>query len=315
MADLGLSTAEVGMTLQNAFSGNTDAKFREGDMEYNINVVLDQFDRNSINDIAGLSFINGQGQQIRLKQFATIVPSSGTTMLQRYNRVPSVTVRSQVIGRPVGSVGEDVMKRVNALELPDEVIIIPEGDMKYQAEAFGSLGIAFLASILFVYLIMVALYNSYIYPFVVLFSIPLAIIGALLALGLTMQSLTIFSILGIIMLVGLVGKNAILLVDFTTQMKKEGHGTREALLLAGRVRMRPILMTTFSMIFGMLPIALATGAGSEWKNGLAWALIGGLTSSLFLTLIVVPVVYYIFDLMKLKIRRKRPLQPVPVSQG
>jgi HAE1 family hydrophobic/amphiphilic exporter-1 len=207
------------------------------------------------------------------------------------------------------------MKRVNALELPDEVIIIPEGDMKYQAEAFGSLGIAFLASILFVYLIMVALYNSYIYPFVVLFSIPLAIIGALLALGLTMQSLTIFSILGIIMLVGLVGKNAILLVDFTTQMKKEGHGTREALLLAGRVRMRPILMTTFSMIFGMLPIALATGAGSEWKNGLAWALIGGLTSSLFLTLIVVPVVYYIFDLMKLKIRRKRPLQPVPVSQG
>jgi HAE1 family hydrophobic/amphiphilic exporter-1 len=149
----------------------------------------------------------------------------------------------------------------------------------------------------------------------VLFSIPLAIIGALLALGLTMQSLTIFSILGIIMLVGLVGKNAILLVDFTTQMKKEGHGTREALLLAGRVRMRPILMTTFSMIFGMLPIALATGAGSEWKNGLAWALIGGLTSSLFLTLIVVPVVYYIFDLMKLKIRRKRPLQPVPVSQG
>ena len=315
MADLGLSTAEVGMTLQNAFSGNTDAKFREGDMEYNINVVLDQFDRNSINDIAGLSFINGQVQQIRLKQFATIVPSSGTTMLQRYNRVPSVTVRSQVIGRPVGSVGEDVMKRVNALELPDEVIIIPEGDMKYQAEAFGSLGIAFLASILFVYLIMVALYNSYIYPFVVLFSIPLAIIGALLALGLTMQSLTIFSILGIIMLVGLVGKNAILLVDFTTQMKKEGHGTREALLLAGRVRMRPILMTTFSMIFGMLPIALATGAGSEWKNGLAWALIGGLTSSLFLTLIVVPVVYYIFDLMKLKIRRKRPLQPVPVSQG
>jgi HAE1 family hydrophobic/amphiphilic exporter-1 len=159
---------------------------------------------------------------------------------------------------------------------------------------------------------MVALYNSYMDPFVVLFSIPLAIIGALLALGLTMQSLTIFSILGMIMLVGLVGKNAILLVDFTNQMKAEGHNTRDALILAGKVRMRPILMTTFSMIFGMMPIALASGAGSEWKNGMAWALIGGLTSSLLLTLIVVPVVYYIFDRIKVRSTRKKEIVPVTV---
>ena len=304
MATLGLSTATVGMTLQNAFSGNTDARYRDGDSEYDINVMMDQLDRNSINDVSGLSFINDRGQSIRLNQFATIRPSSGTTQLQRYNRVPSVTVQCQVIGRPVGSVGEDVMKAVNGMQLPAEIVIIPEGDMKYQAEAFGSMGLAFLASILFVYLIMVALYDSYIYPFVVLFSIPLAIIGALLALGLTMQSLTIFSILGMIMLVGLVGKNAILLVDFTNQSRAEGHSTMDALLLAGRVRMRPILMTTLSMIFGMLPIALATGAGSEWKNGMAWALIGGLTSSLFLTLIVVPVVYYLIDSLKSKMTRK-----------
>jgi HAE1 family hydrophobic/amphiphilic exporter-1 len=303
MATLGLSTAMVGMTLQNAFSGNNDAKYRNGDNEYDINVMMDQFDRNSINDISGLSFINDKGQSIQLNQFAVIRPSSGATMLQRYNRAPSVTVQCQVIGRPVGSVGEDVMNAVNSMKLPKEIVIIPEGDMKYQAEAFGSMGIAFLASILFVYLIMVALYDSYIYPFVVLFSIPLAIIGALLALGLTMQSLTIFSILGIIMLVGLVGKNAILLVDFTNQSKAEGHSTFDSLLLAGRVRMRPILMTTFSMIFGMLPIALASGAGSEWKNGMAWALIGGLTSSLFLTLIVVPVVYSIVDKLKQKVSK------------
>lgn len=305
MAALGLSTAMVGMTLQNAFSGNNDAKFRDGDNEYDINVVMDQFDRNSINDVSGLSFMNDKGQSIRLNQFAVIMPSSGTTVLQRYNRVPSVTVQCQVIGRPVGSVGEDVLKAVNAMKLPKEIVIIPEGDMKYQAEAFGSMGVAFLASILFVFLIMVALYDSYIYPFVVLFSIPLAIIGALLALGLTMQSLTIFSILGIIMLVGLVGKNAILLVDFTNQSKAEGHSTFDALILAGRVRMRPILMTTFSMIFGMLPIALATGGGSEWKNGMAWALIGGLTSSLFLTLIVVPVVYSIVDRLKEKMQKRK----------
>jgi len=314
MASLGISTATVGLTLQNAFSGNNDAKYRDGDNEYDINVVMDQFDRNSINDISGLSFTNNKGQSIRLNQFAVIRPSSGTTVLQRYNRVPSVTVQCQVIGRPVGSVGEDVMKAVNDMKLPKEIVIIPEGDMKYQAEAFGSMGIAFLASILFVYLIMVALYDSYIYPFVVLFSIPLAIIGALLALGLTMQSLTIFSILGIIMLVGLVGKNAILLVDFTNQSKAEGHSTFDALILAGKVRMRPILMTTFSMIFGMMPIALASGAGSEWKNGMAWALIGGLTSSLFLTLIVVPVVYFIVDKLKEKVNRMTASKtPKPLS--
>jgi HAE1 family hydrophobic/amphiphilic exporter-1 len=293
------------MTLQNAFSGNTDTRYRAGDNEYDINIVLDQFDRNSIADIGALTFLNDRGQSIQLNQFATIRPSSGTTILQRYNRVPSVTVQCQVIGRPVGSVGEDVMKAVGSMKMPPEIVIIPEGDMKYQTEAFGSLGIAFLASILFVYLIMVALYDSYVYPFVVLFSIPLAIIGALLALGLTMQSLTIFSILGIIMLVGLVGKNAILLVDFTNQSKAEGHSTYDALILAGKVRMRPILMTTLSMIFGMMPIALATGAGSEWKNGMAWALIGGLTSSLFLTLIVVPVVYDLADRVRMKVIRHR----------
>ena len=303
LADLGLSTAMVGMTLQNAFSGNTDAKYRDGDNEYDINVVMDQFDRKSINDISSLSLTNNRGQLIQLSQFATLRPSSGTTVLQRYNRMPSVTVECQVIGRPVGTVGDDVMKKVKSMHMPEEITVIPEGDMKYQAEAFGSLGIAFLASILFVYLIMVALYDSFLDPFVVLFSIPLAIIGALLALGLTMQSMTIFSILGMIMLIGLVGKNAILLVDFTNQMKGEGHNTREALILAGKVRMRPILMTTLAMIFGMLPIALATGAGSEWKNGMAWALIGGLTSSLMLTLVVVPVVYFMFDRMKERFSR------------
>ena len=314
MATLGLSTAAVGMTLQNAFSGNTDAKYRDGENEYDINVVMDQFNRKSIADVSSLTFTNNKGQLIQLNQFAAIRPSSGTTVLQRYNRVPSVTVQCQVIGRPVGSVGDDVMKTVKAMKMPKEIVIIPEGDMKYQTEAFGSMGIAFLASILFVYLIMVALYDSYIYPFVVLFSIPLAIIGALLALGLTMQSLTVFSILGMIMLVGLVGKNAILLVDFTNQSKAEGHSTYDALILAGEVRMRPILMTTFSMIFGMLPIALASGAGSEWKNGMAWALIGGLTSSLFLTLIVVPVVYSLVDKLKMKLSRKTSPASLPAVQ-
>ena len=173
--------------------------------------------------------------------------------------------------------------------------------MKNQAESFGSLGLAILAGILFVYMIMVALYDSYVYPFVVLFSIPVAMVGALLALALTMNSLSIFSILGIIMLIGLVGKNAILLVDRTTHNQKEGMNVYDALIEAGRARIRPIFMTTLTMVFGMLPIALSTSAGSEWKAGLAWALIGGLTSSMFLTLILVPVVFVKMEGLKEKV--------------
>ena len=145
---------------------------------------------------------------------------------------------------------------------------------------------------------MVVLYDSLIDPIVIILSIPLAIIGAFLALALTMNTLDIFSIIGLIVLIGLVAKNAILLVDFTNYMKRDRNmGTFEALIEAGKERLRPILMTTFAMIFGMLPIAMATGNGAELKNGMAWVIIGGLTSSMLLTLVVIPVIYYIFDKM------------------
>src|SRR5690554_811342 len=145
-----------------------------------------------------------------------------------------------------------------------------------------------------------------------MFSIPLSVIGSLLALALTNNSLNIFTILGLIMLIGLVAKNAILLVDFTNQMKARGQSTREALINANHARLRPILMTTIAMVFGMLPIALAAGAGSEWKNGLAWVIIGGLLSSLFLTLIIVPVVYQTFDSILHRLGMDKP--PLPVDE-
>ena len=167
--------------------------------------------------------------------------------------------------------------------------------MQQQSDAFGSLGLALVIAILLVYFIMVALYESVVYPFVVLFSIPVALIGALLALALTMESLTVFSIVGMIMLLGLVAKNAILIVDFTNQLKAEGMPVVDALIEAGKERLRPILMTTLAMIVGMLPIALASGAGAEVKNGMAWVIIGGLSSSLLLTLLVVPSIYLVVD--------------------
>ncbi|MDX2305008.1 MAG: efflux RND transporter permease subunit [Microscillaceae bacterium] len=309
MAELGLSTDLVGATLQTAFSGNIDSKYKEGAFDYDINIRLDAFDRDRPEDVSQLTFINTQGEQIRLEQFAEVIPSSGPAILERRSRLAAVTLKSQVVGRPVGTVGEEVQTLIAGAGLPAYINIAYDGDLKLQNDAFGTMGIALLASILFVYLIMVALYDSYVYPFVVLFSIPVAVIGALLALALTMESLNIFSLLGIIMLIGLVGKNAILLVDFANHQKAQGLSTFDALIEAGRERLRPILMTTVAMVIGMLPIALASGAGAEWKNGLAWALIGGLTSSMLLTLVLVPIVYSIADyLLALggKIFRRKP---------
>jgi len=151
---------------------------------------------------------------------------------------------------------------------------------------------------------MVALYDSFVYPFVVLFSIPVAVIGAFLALNLSLSNLSLFALLGLIMLMGLVVKNAILIVDFTNQLKTEGKHFKEALIIAGKERMRPILMTTISMVVGMLPIALATGTAAEWKNGLAWVIIGGLLSSLILTVFLVPMIYYLVDTAKEKLSKK-----------
>ncbi|GAB1473185.1 hypothetical protein MASR2M69_06260 [Bacteroidota bacterium] len=160
-----------------------------------------------------------------------------------------------------------------------------------------------LIAIVLVYLIMVALYESYLHPFVILFSIPLSIIGALYALALSQQSLSIFSIIGMIILVGLVAKNAILVVDFTNTLRKEGKELKDALISAVHLRLRPILMTAISTVVGMLPIALSHGTGSEWKSGLGWVLIGGMTSSMLLSMIIVPVVYIMAENVKIRVKR------------
>jgi len=303
MADFGLSLATVGPVMATAFSGNTDAKYKDGSYEYDIDIIYDSFDRRNRSDVSNLIFINSAGQQIKLSQFATITYGNGSTKLERYDRVSSITVQAQVLGRASGDVGDDIKSQIAKLALPPEVSISYDSDMKFQADAFGSLGFALLTAIFLVYLIMVALYESYLYPFVVLFSIPLAIIGAIFALALTKCNLSLFTIMGIIMLVGLVAKNAILVVDFTNHLKKNGYRTTRALLMATRIRLRPVLMTTMSMIIGLMPIALATGPASEWKNGIAWVLIGGLTSSMLLTLVVVPLVYSITDNLKSRTQR------------
>lgn len=312
MAILGLDASQVGNALQNAFSGNSNAKYKESGNEYDILINLDQFDRSNIDNVKELSFTNNKGQNFTLSQFASVSVGMGETIRQRINRLNSITVQSQVVGRPVGTVAEEIKAKLSRSKVPSGISIDYEGDVKNQGDAFGSLGIALMTAIILVYLIMVALYESLIYPFVVLFSIPVALIGALLALALTMETLNIFSIIGMIMLMGLVAKNGILIVDFTNQLKAEGASIEKALLEAGKERLRPILMTTLAMILGMLPIAMASGPGSEVKNGMAWVIIGGLTSSMILTLFVVPSMYLIVEKIKMR-SSKRTVENIEIK--
>ena len=298
MATFGLTVFDVGTTLRVALTGDDESKFREGQKEYPIRVILDKFDRENPEDVARLSFVTPQGRLAELQQFADIYSASGPTKLERFNRVSSIMITGYVDNtRPLGNVNQEFQKILGAGTAGGTTVEFV-GDEKNRSDSFGQLGLALLASIIFVYLIMVALYDSFVYPFVVLFSIPLALIGTMFTLAITGNALSIFSILGIIMMVGLVAKNAILLVDRTNDNKQKGAGTEAALAEAVETRIRPIFMTTLSMVFGMLPIALARGAGSEWKNGLAWALIGGLTSSMFLTLVIVPIVYTWIDRLR-----------------
>ena len=291
MAALGLTLDYVGSELRVAINGDNNSKFPDGQSEYDINIQYDEFDRNNPAELENFTFVNMYGQQIYLKQFADVVYTSGPSKLERKYRNSSVTVMSMVVGRPSGDIGEDIKAEIDKLDLPRSIKITYENDLEMQDESFGSLGIAFLIAILFVYLILAALYNSFIYPLTVLLTIPLAIIGALYSLALTLNSLNITTILGMIMLVGLVGKNAILLVDRTNQNREEGKSVIDAIMEAAKTRLRPILMTTLTMVFGVIPIAISSGASNEMKHGLAFVLIGGLTSSLFLTLLLIPVMY------------------------
>jgi hydrophobic/amphiphilic exporter-1 (mainly G- bacteria), HAE1 family len=304
MQRLGLTTAYVGMNLRTAFTGNDDATLTENGTEYPVRIWFDGYNRQSYEDVQRLSIVNPMGLPVEVSQFATVERDNSPSLLERKDRQPAVTLTSDALGRPSGTVADDVVAYLKNNPLPDGIQMTWGSDIKRQNDSFGALGSVLLISFLLIYLIMVALYDSFVYPFVVLFSIPVAAIGAFLALNLSLNNLSLFALLGLIMLMGLVVKNAILIVDFTNQLKAEGKHYKEALIIAGKGRMRPILMTTIAMIIGMLPIALGKGTASEWKNGLAWVIIGGLFSSLILTVYLVPMVYYIVEKLKERFTRQ-----------
>jgi HAE1 family hydrophobic/amphiphilic exporter-1 len=308
MQRLGLNTALIGLNIRTAFTGNDEATLTQNGTEYPVRIWLDEFERRNYDDVKRLSIINPAGIPIEVSQFAEVVQDNSPSLLERQDRQPAITITAEALGRPSGTVADEVVAYIKSNPLPAGIEMTWGSDIKRQNDSFGALGSVLIISFLLIYLIMVALYDSFVYPLVAMFSILVAVIGAFLALNLSLSNLSLFALLGLIMLMGLVVKNAILIVDFTNQLKANGMHYKEALITAGKERMRPILMTTVAMVAGMLPIALAKGTASEWKNGLAWVIIGGLLSSLILTVYLVPMVYYAVDRVKERVAIWRGLE-------
>jgi hydrophobic/amphiphilic exporter-1 (mainly G- bacteria), HAE1 family len=304
MSALGLTMDNVGLTMQMTFQGNNVLKYTENNYEYDINIRADRAFRQKTEDVEGITFINNRGESIRLDQFAEINLGTGPNKLERFNRNSSVNIRTQVFGVASGTVSSQFLEKIEKTGIPRGITIEPTGDVKSMADSMNVLTAALLLSIVLIYLSLVVLYNNWSDPFVILFSIPLSILGAILALALTNTPLSIYGMLGLVMLIGLVGKNAILLVDFAKEALKEGKSINDALTGAVQIRTRPILMTALSTIIGMLPVALTTGSGAELRNGMAWVIIGGMALSTFLTLIVVPVVFKIMHSITNRFGRK-----------
>jgi len=288
---LDIDPLQAGMTLRAAINGIDDFNFRKQDKEMPIRIILDNKFRNSINDIRKLTVLNNAGASIPFSESAEIAETYASSNIERINRANSITIKSQVIGRPAGTVSNMLKSKIEKMNLSPDLNIIWGGATKRTMDGLRSLILAAIIAIFLIYMVLVALYNSFTYPWVVLLSIPLAIIGAFIILALKMEALSVFTVLGLIILIGLIGKNSILVVDFANKLQEKSMTARDAITESVKLRFRPVIMTSLAMIIGLLPIALSKGAGAEWKNGMAWALIGGLSSSLILTFYVVPVIY------------------------
>jgi len=264
-------------------------------------VQLPKSGRQKVADLADLSLAsnkldeNGKPIMIPLRQVVDFVPSSSPQVLKRQALQRRVAIYAGVQGRPAGDVDADVQKAIKAIDLPPGVRFDVAGNAQQMAETMGGAMMALGIAVIFIYLVLASQFGSFLQPIAIMVSLPLSLIGVLAALLITGSTLNIFSVIGFIMLMGLVTKNAILLVDFTNQRQREGLGQFEALMEAGQVRLRPILMTTLAMVFGMLPMAIGMGDGGESQAPMGRAVIGGVITSTILTLVVVPVAYTYLD--------------------
>jgi multidrug efflux pump len=293
--NLGVSTINIAQTIQSAFSGQRFGYFIKDGKQYQVIGQLIRDKRNAPIDLKSLYVTNNKGELIQLDNVVTLTEQSAPPQLYRFNRYVSATVSAGLApGKTIGD-GIKEMDKISSQVLDETFSTALSGASKDYAESSSSLLFAFLLAIGFIYLVLAAQFESFRDPFIILFTVPLAIFGALISLWYFNQTLNIFSEIGIIMLIGIVTKNGILIVEFANQRKAAGLTKIEAIKDAAAARLRPILMTSFSTVLGILPIALALGAGSESRVSMGIAVIGGLIFSTFLTLLIVPAVYSYFS--------------------
>ncbi|HAT29930.1 MAG TPA: nodulation protein NolG, partial [Janthinobacterium sp.] len=301
-SDLGLSVAQIGGALRPFVAGDTSSHWLADDgQNYDVNVQLPKAGRQKIADLGQLSLAsskldaNGNPLMVPLRQVVEFVPSSSPQVLKRQALQRRVAIYAGVDGRPFGDVDAEVQKAIKGMALPAGVRFDVGGQSQEMAETMGGAIAALGIAVIFIYLVLASQFGSFLQPIAIMVSLPLSLIGVLLALLVTGSTLNVFSIIGFIMLMGLVTKNAILLVDFTNHGQRAGKSQHAAILDAGQVRLRPILMTTLAMIFGMLPMAIGLGDGGESQAPMGRAVIGGVLTSTLLTLVVVPVAYTYLD--------------------
>jgi HAE1 family hydrophobic/amphiphilic exporter-1 len=312
-SDLGLSVGQVANHLRLLIAGQNVGTWRAADDQtYDINVRLEPSARDAAADLERLPLLvsGADARIVRLEQVARVEASTGPNQINRRDLAREVAISGNVYGRSVGEVSADITAALKQIEFPPGYSWRFGGSTKNMQESFGyALSSLFLA-VLFIYMILASQFKSFLQPMALMTSLPLTLIGVVLALLMFGSTLSMFSVIGVVMLMGLVTKNAILLVDFAIRAREQGTERSQALLMAAKVRLRPILMTTLAMIFGMVPLAFALTEGSEQRAPMGQAVIGGVITSSLLTLVVVPVAYcYLDDLAQWLRRRWRAAAP------
>jgi HAE1 family hydrophobic/amphiphilic exporter-1 len=297
-SNYGVSVSNIAAALHTAIQGSNAGVYRENGEEYDITVKFNNAQVKSAEEIGSIRIANDQNQSVFLNQVASLSNSDTQQSISRKDRQNTVQITANVQGRSVAQITREIAPKLDGLSKPAGYEVKFGGAQADTNTAFVALLKAFLVSIVLLYMILVVLYESFLTPFLRMLSLPVAIIGALCFLALTRNSLNIMSMIGIIMLDGLASKNGTLLIDYTNTLMKRGLPLREALLEAGVTRLRPILMTSATMIVGMLPAALAIGEGAEYKSGMAMVIIGGMIVSTILTPVLIPVVYTLIDDMR-----------------
>jgi multidrug efflux pump subunit AcrB len=308
--ELGLTAPQLASSLRAYVNGEIATYWTTSDgQQVEVEVRLPAQARERIDQMRHLPVaFSRDGTPILLDTVASIVPVVNPEVIRRQNLQRREAIFAGVEGRPSGDAGKDVKQLVDSIRLPPGFSFDIGGATKEQEDAFAAMVSALTLSVIFIYIVLASQFGSFLQPLAIMASLPLSLIGVMLALLLWRSTLNVFSMIGLIMLMGLVTKNAILLVDFANQGRKAGLSVPDALLQAGLVRLRPIIMTTAAMVFGMLPLALALNEGGEIQAPMGRAIIGGIITSTLLTLVVVPVLY------SYMVRMKRPGE-APVVSG